>query len=63
MGLVQRIDGSGVKNITIKTEYDIIITIKTEYDIIWGVEGKAEFRCKAGMCSTAGFINCRRVGE
>jgi hypothetical protein len=53
MGLVQRIDGSVVK----------YITIKTEYDIIWGVEGKAEFMCKAGMCNTACFIHCSRVGK
>ena len=53
MGLVQRIDGSVVK----------YITIKTEYGIIWAVEGKDEFRCKAGMYNTACFINCRRVGK
>jgi len=53
MGLVQRIDGSVVK----------YVIMKTEYDVIWGVEGKDEFRCKAGMCNTACVINCRRVGK
>jgi len=53
MGLVQRIDGSVVK----------YIIMKTDYDVVWGVEGKDEFRCKAGMCNTACFLNCRRVGK
>ena len=53
MGLCQRIDGSVVK----------YMKIKTEYSIMWGVEGEDELRCKSGMCNTACFINCRKVGK
>jgi hypothetical protein len=43
MDVVQRIDGSVVK----------YVKMKTGYGFIWGVEGKDEFMCKARMCNTA----------